>query len=318
MKKRFDAVGLGYTALDYLGTIPHFPKENHKLELSCLKIQGGGPNATALVTARRLGLQVSFIGKVGDDEFGCRMLEELRREGVDLSSMIVEPDACSQFAFIMVDERTADRTILWTRGSVSRIQPREVDRGLIASARALLIDSLEPKGALVAAHVARESGIPVVIDAGTLREGVREILPLCDYIIASEVFADQISDGRGIKEALRQIFSFGPKAAVVTRGERGCEGLSHEGMFTCEGFSVAAVDTTGAGDVFHGAFLFAVVQGWDLEKACIFSNAVAALKCRRLGGRNGIPDLTEALAFLSAVRPDVTFPMIKGGDNDQP
>jgi sulfofructose kinase len=305
--RRFDAVGLGYTALDYLGVIPRFPEENRKLELDEFSIQGGGPTATAIVTARRLGLSASYIGKVGDDPFGERMLSELRAEGVDCSSVVVEPGARSQFAFIMVDARTGARTILWTRGSVSPLTPSEVDLDRIASARALLIDSLEPVAAYAAAEAAREAGIPVVIDAGTLRDGVAELLPLCDYIVASETFAGRISEGRGVGEALRIIYAEGPEAGVVTLGERGCTAISGDGTFEVEGFPVRAVDTTGAGDVFHGAFLFAVLQGWDLYRMCLFSNAVAAMKCRRLGGRAGIPDLNEALAFLKERKPDVTF-----------
>ncbi len=304
MEKKFDVIAMGYTAIDYLGIIPRFPVENLKLELLNLEIEGGGPAATAAVTAGRLGLSVSFIGKVGDDPAGSSMLDRLKEEGIDISSVSVEKGGRSQFAFIMVDAVTAARTILWTRGSIGPLERGAVDRDMISSCRGLLVDSLEPVAALEAVKVAGECGIPVVIDAGTLREGVREILPYCDYIVASETFAGQISKGRGIEKALREIYSFGPSAAVVTLGERGCAALSAEGMIEVEGFRVDAVDTTGAGDVFHGAFIFAMLQGWDLEKICIFSNAVAAMKCRRPGGRAGIPTLSETMEFLGRERPD--------------
>lgn len=307
MKKRFDVVGLGYTALDYLGIVPHLPEENRKLELLEFTVQGGGPTATALVTARRLGLTASYIGKVGDDDFGRCMMEELEDEGVDTSFVIVEAGASSQFAFIMVDEHTAARTILWTRGSVSRIRPDEVVLDAIGSARALLVDDLEPAAALAAVREANDHAVPVVIDAGSLREGVEEILPYCDYIVASEVFAEQLSGGNDYLRSLEALLAFGPRAAVVTLGEKGCVGLSEEGLIEAEGFEIEAVDTTGAGDVFHGAFLFAVLQGWDLYRSCVFSNAVAALKCRALGGREGIPDIEEALTFLGHRKPDTAF-----------
>lgn len=307
MRKRFDIVGLGYTALDYLGIVPHLPEENRKLELLEFTVQGGGPTATALVTARRLGLTASYIGKVGDDDFGRRMIEELEAEGVDTSSVIVEPDASSQFAFIMVDEHTATRTILWTRGSVSRIRPEEVDLDVIGSARALLVDDLEPAAALAAVRDANDHAVPVVIDAGSLRQGVEEILPHCDYIVASEIFAEQITGGNDYLRSLEALLAFGPEAVVVTLGEKGCVGLSEDGLIEAEGFEIEAVDTTGAGDVFHGAFLFAVLQGWDLYRSCVFSNAVAALKCRALGGREGIPGIEEALSFLEHRKPDIAF-----------
>ena len=307
MTDRFDVVGVGYTALDYLAVVPHLPDENRKLEIGEFLIQGGGPTATALVTASRLGLGAAFIGKIGDDDFGRRMIAELGEEGVDVSRVVVERGGRSQFAFIMVDGSTAARTILWTRGSLGPFTADDVDCALVERARALLIDSLEPGAALAAARTAVEAGIPVVIDAGTLREGVRELLPLCDYIVASELFAEQISDGGDHIAALERMMEYHPEAAVVTLGERGCVALTGEGLLELPGFDVEAVDTTGAGDVFHGAFVFGVLEGWDIERICVFSNAVAALKCRRLGGRAGIPDLAEAMSFLGSEAPDTDF-----------
>jgi sulfofructose kinase len=307
MTNRFDVVGVGYTACDYLAVVPHLPEENRKLEIGEFLVQGGGPTATAVVTARRLGLDAAFIGKMGDDDFGRRMLTELGEEGVDVSRVVVERGGRSQFAFIMVDESTAARTILWTRGNLGPFTAGDVDLGIISNARGLLIDSLEPRAALAAAREAGAAGVPVVIDAGTLRGGVRELLPLCDYIVASELFAEQISEGGDHVLALERIMDFGPRAAVVTLGERGCVALTESGLLEVPGFEVDAVDTTGAGDVFHGAFIFGVLEGWDIERVCIFSNAVAALKCRRLGGRAGIPDLGETMSFLEDAVPDSGF-----------
>ena len=306
-KKIYNAVGLGYSAIDYLGVIPRFPVENMKFELKEFKIQGGGPAATAIVTAARLGLKTSFIGIVGDDSFGKKMLDELSGEGVDVSSVIIEHGGESQFAFIMVDEATGSRTILWTRGSLPYIKNGQVDKEMILSADILLIDSLEPKAAAFAAGIARENGIPVVIDAGTLRDGVEELLTLCDYIIASEVFAAQISDNGNVEKALNMIHSFGPAVSIITLGERGCAAFSDSGLIKVDGFNVNVVDTTGAGDVFHGAFLFAVLQEWDIYRMCVFSNAVAALKCMKLGGRAGIPGIGETLDYLSIEKPELEF-----------
>ena len=311
MKKQFDVIGIGYTALDYLGIVPHLPREDTKLEVRDFTIQGGGPTATALVTLRRLGLSAAYVGKIGDDGFGARMLEELRAEHVNVESVIVEPGATSQFAFIMVDAATAARTILWTRGTVSRLAPDEADLDLVASARALLIDDLQPEAALAAAARAREEKIPVLIDAGSLREGIRELLPLCDYIIASEHFARQISGGPNVEKALEALAAFKPKVAAVTLGARGCLAFADGRRIEVPGFEVKAVDTTGAGDVFHGAYLFGVLQDWDALGCCVFANAVAALKCRKLGGRAGIPSFAEAVAFISTRDPGINFPLKK-------
>jgi ribokinase len=304
---RIDVTGVGYTAIDYLGIIPHFPEENLKLELEKLVVQGGGPAATATVTAARLGLSTAFIGKVGSDERGERMIRLLEEEGVEVSSVVVENGAQSQYAFIMVDSRTGKRTILWTRGTLAPLEPRELDLDRIVSSRGVLVDTLEPSAASAAASAAREAGAKVVIDAGTLRSGVREILPHCHFIVASETFAGQISGGSSERDALEAIMEYGPDAAVVTLGERGCVALSDGGYLEERGFEIEAVDTTGAGDVFHGAFLYAVLRDWDLRRCCVFANAVAALKCRRLGGRAGIPGLEEAVQFLGERKPELDF-----------
>ena len=307
MSRKFDVTGVGYTAIDYLGIIPHFPEENLKLELVTLEVQGGGPAATATVTAARLGLSTAFIGKVGGDDRGAMMLMKLNGEGVDVSSSVLEKDGLSQFAFIMVDAETGRRTILWTRGTLAPLMPDELDMEKVVSCRGLLVDTLEPAAAAAAAKEAAAAGAKVVIDAGTLREGVREILPYCHYIVASETFAGQISEGRGERVALEEMMKYGPEAVVVTLGERGCIALSDGEFIEERGFEVDAVDTTGAGDVFHGAFLYAVLREWDIRRCCIFANAVAAMKCRRLGGRAGIPTLEEALEFLGERAPDLDF-----------
>lgn len=304
---KFDVTGVGYTAIDYLGVIPHFPEENLKLELETLEVQGGGPAATATVTAARLGLSTAFIGKVGGDDRGAMMLMKLNGEGVDVSSAVLEAEALSQFAFIMVDCETGKRTILWTRGTLSPLKPGELDIEKITSCRGLLVDTLEPAAAAAAAKLAADAGAKVLIDAGTLRDGVIEILPHCHYIVASETFAGQISDGRGPEAALEEMMKYEPDAAVVTLGEHGCVALSDEGYMKEKGFTVDAVDTTGAGDVFHGAFLYAALRGWDVRRCCVFANAVAAMKCRRLGGRTGIPTLNAALEFLAERAPDLDF-----------
>ncbi len=307
MSRQFDVTGVGYTAIDYLGVIPRFPEENLKLELETLEVQGGGPAATATVTAARLGLQTAFIGKVGGDDRGAMMLMKLNGEGVDVSSAVLEAEALSQFAFIMVDSETGKRTILWTRGTLAPLMPDELDMEKVTSCRGLLVDTLEPAAAEAAAREASAAGAKVLIDAGTLRDGVREILPYCHYIVASETFSGQISEGRGERAALEAIMKYGPEAAVVTLGERGCIALSGNGFIEEKGFEVNAVDTTGAGDVFHGAFLYAVLREWDVRRCCVFANAVAAMKCRRLGGRTGIPTLEEALEFLAERSPGLDF-----------
>ncbi len=294
----FDVVGLGYTATDYLAIVPHLPQLDTKLETSCLSIQGGGPVATAMVTVRRLGLRPLYVGKVGDDDFGRFMLKELEKEGVDVTKVICEKGATSQFAFIMVDAERGHRTIVWTRGTVSRLSRGEADLSALDHCRCLMLDDLETEAGIEAAARARGLGIPIVLDAGSVREGMAELVPMCDYVVASSHFGTQYTGSDDPLSAARLIHERTHRIAVVTAGERGSFCAGPQGSFGKKGFKVRAVDTTGAGDVFHGAFAVGILKGWDLPTVLEFSNAVAAMKCTKLGGRPGIPTLDEALEFL--------------------
>jgi len=293
-----DVVGLGYTATDYLAVVPHLPELDTKLEAGCLSIQGGGPVATALVTVRRLGLRPLYIGKVGDDDFGRFMLEELGKEGVDVTKVVCEKGAKSQFAFIMVDARLGHRTIVWTRGTVTRLRRGEADLSALDRCRCLMLDDLETEAGIEAAARARELGIPVVLDAGSVRDGMAELVLMCDYVVASSHFGLQYTGSDDPPCAARLIHEKTGRVAVVTAGEKGSFCAGPQGSFARKGFEVRAVDTTGAGDVFHGAFAVGILNGWDLPRVLEFSNAVAAMKCTKLGGRPGIPTFDEALEFL--------------------
>ena len=293
-----DVVGLGYTATDYLAIVPHLPELDTKLEADCLSIQGGGPVATALVTVRRLGLRPLYIGKVGDDGFGRFMLEELGKEGVDVTKVVCEKGATSQYAFIMVDAEQGHRTIVWTRGTVSRLRRGEADLSALDRCRCLMLDDLETEAGIEAAARARDLGVPIVLDAGSVREGMEELVPMCDYVVASSQFGLQYTGSDDPLRAATLIYEKTGRVAVVTAGEKGCFCAGPQGSFARNGFEVRAVDTTGAGDVFHGAFAVGILNGWDLPRVLEFSNAVAAMKCTKLGGRPGIPTLEEAIEFL--------------------
>jgi sulfofructose kinase len=297
-KAVFDVVGLGYTATDYLSIVPHLPEPDTKLEATCLSIQGGGPVATGLVTVRRLGLRASYVGKVGDDDFGEFMLRELEKEDVDVSRVVREKGATSQFAFIMVDENSGTRTIVWTRGSVGRLKRVEADLDLIDTCKCVLLDDLEVEAAIEAANRARLAAVPIVLDAGSLRPGMRELVALCDFVVASKEFAKQFAGETDSLVAARKIYDETGRVSVVTVGAEGAVCVHSGGVLRQEGFRVRAIDTTGAGDVFHGAFVVGILKGWEIPKVLEFSCAVAAMKCRRLGGRPGIPSFVEAIAFL--------------------
>lgn len=294
----FDVICLGYSATDYLGIVPHYPEEDTKIELLQFSKQGGGPAATASVALARLGARVAFVGKVGDDDFGKFMLAELAKEGVCTEHVIIQKGASSQFAFIVINRHTGKRTIFWTRSGVTPLQPEELNSNVLTSCRVLLTDGHDTWAAVKAAKLANEAGIPVVYDAGSVREASVELAEHTDALIASERFAREYTGKKDPQEAAQVMLSGRRRYSVVTLGERGCVYATNEGTFHQPAFKVNVIDTTGAGDVFHGTFAFGILNDWPYREIVEFSSAVAAMKCTKLGGRPGIPTLMEALSFL--------------------
>jgi sulfofructose kinase len=294
-----EVLGVGYSCMDFIATVPGMPEIDTKTAVKSLYVQGGGPAATALVTLSRLGMRAALIAKTGDDLPGRMALAELARESVDTSGVIVQDGARSQCSFILIDEPTGKRTVFWTRGSVGALTPSEIDPGIVLSARCLLIDDLEPGAQEAAARRARDAGIPVVMDAGSVRAGVENLVPLATHLVASEGFPRAFTGADDLMEAASGMLRLGPDVVVVTLGARGCLAIDKDGArLEQPGFGVKVVDTLGAGDVFHGAYVRGLLEDWDLPRILEFACAVAAIKCTRHGGRAGIPSMAEAAAFL--------------------
>jgi len=298
--KRFDVIGVGYSSVDYLGIVDKYPPPaDVKMPMSEFAKQGGGPVATALVALSRLGARTAFVGKMGDDEFGAFMKDQLGKEKVDTTKVVMEPGKSSQFAFIIVDQATGKRTILWSQSEVSPLKASEMDRKFITSGRMLHLDGLQMEAGLVAARWAKETGMTVILDGDTVRPGIDKLIELTDVLITSRDFAIQFTGEEDPERGLRKMHSMGPRIVGTTLGADGCILLWEDNILRKSAFKVDAVDTTGAGDVYHGAFIYGLLQDWPMEKTAEFANAVAAMKCRKLGGRAGIPSLSEAMAFLN-------------------
>lgn len=294
---RFDIICLGHSAVDYLAVVPHMPALDSKMEMLDFSIQGGGPAATAAVTAARLGAGTAFIGQTGDDEFGKYMLRELVKEGVDVSRVVRRVGAGSQFSFIMVDRKTGKRTIVWTRSELPPMQASQLDENFLRSCRVLHVDRHEPGAARRAAGWVHDSDGIVSMDAGTYKPEVEELLPMVDVLITSHVFARDATGEEDPALCARAMLR-GRKIAGVTLGERGSWFATPDEEFHVPAFEVNVVDTTGAGDVFHGAFAYGLSQCWDARRCAVFASAVAALKCTKLGGRAGIPTREQAEALI--------------------
>ena len=296
----FEVVGLGCSALDYLGIVSCYPPLDVKLELLEFSKQGGGPVATALVTLSRLGVSTSYIGRVGNDEQGRFILEEFEKEGVDTRGVIIEQGGSSLFAFCIIEKSSGKRTIFWKRGNYSQLDLERLDKQLVLSARFLHLDGHHIKAAIQVAIWAKEKKIKIVLDPDINPPEMKQLVGLTDIIIASSDFARAFTREKDCSKAAERLFSLGPEVVVITLGQKGCLCVSREGVFTRAAFRVKVIDTTGAGDVFHGAFIYGLLKGWNLEKTAQFSSAVSAIKCMKLGGRAGIPTLEKAKEFLAS------------------
>ena len=297
-------IGLGQATIDFLGVIPSFPAPDSKCELSSLTMQGGGPVATALVTLSRLGIRTAMVGMVGDDDFGLSIRDGLAKEGVDVSRLEVAGGGRSQAAFIAVHPDTGQRTIFWHPGLETDLDPARVDPLFIAQADLLHVDGLKLKASLAAARAARRAKVPVVFDAGTLREGYLELVSLTDYLICSEKFFLDFHAGQDIRHGLSRLLALGPRQAVVTVGPGGSYGFDGRIWHHQPAWRVKVVDTTGAGDVYHGAYMYGLLKRWDMPACMGFASATAALKCGQIGGRSGIPNLTQIRELMGTGFPD--------------
>ena len=297
--ENIQVIGLGQACLDFLGRLEVYPEEDGKYELLDLHIQCGGPASTALVTLSRLGIQTSFLGSISDDHFGSEIVKGLKDEKVDSTYLKITPGYTSQFAFIAITQAGANRTVFWHRGSVPHLRAADVDLSPFPKAKILYFDGLMIEACLEAARQARKRGLSVVMDAGTMRDGSRELVSLVDVLIASEGFAEPLV-GRGAppKKALAALRHLGPKEVIITRGSKGSVGLNDGEILFQKAFSIAPVDTTGAGDVYHGGYIYGLLQGWNMPECMRFASATAALKCREIGARKGIPRLEEIGEFL--------------------
>jgi len=299
----FDVVGVGLNAVDTLVIVPEYPRFNTKIEITDHVRSCGGQVATALVACRRWGLTAKYVGSIGDDEEGRFQRESLEREGLDLSELRVVAGAASQMAVIIVESRSGERTILWRRDPKLRRDPQTLKPEAIACGRVLLVDGHEIPLSLRAARLAREAGMPVVLDIDSVRDGSRDLLALVDFPIMSETFAPRLTGKENLREALAEIQAISPaRFACATLGRHGALALQGARALRAHGAGVPVTDTTGAGDVFHGGFLLGLLRGWDLPETLRFATAAAALNCTAIGARGGIRPVEEVERLAKTVR----------------
>ncbi|MGA2038838.1 MAG: PfkB family carbohydrate kinase [Bryobacteraceae bacterium] len=296
----FDVVGVGLNATDTLLMVPHFPAYAGKVPYDAEVMSPGGQVASAMVTCARLGLRAKYIGTVGDDERGRIQMESLRSTGVNLDHVQLRKGCPNQSAYIIVDRSTGERTVLWRREDCLRIDPEEIADDQITGARLLHIDGHDTPAVAHAAAIARRHAIPVTVDVDTIYHGFDRVLPNVDYLVASSEFPGNWTGIHDPFEALASLQDeYGMKVAAMTLGAHGALARVDGQFVYAPAYVVDCVDTTGAGDVFHGAFCYAVLQGMTIAAALDFSNAMAALNCTAMGARGGIRGLEEIRLLMA-------------------
>ncbi|HSE84241.1 MAG TPA: PfkB family carbohydrate kinase [Thermodesulfobacteriota bacterium] len=286
--KRFDVVGIGQVCIDYVGKVERYPEAEGRVELEEPITLSGGPTATALTVLARYGLRVAFVGKVGDDDTGRKVTQDLEEEGVDTSFLIVEKNRKTQFSFIPVERQSGRRTVFWSRGSVTPLKPKEIKKGIITHSRAIHFDDLYTEAVAEAARIAKRSNVIVSMDAGNYEEGMGELKGKVDLFIVSLDFLKQYSGEANPRKGIKKLKDFRATVTTVTLGDKGSLTIYDNRLIEIPAYRVEAVDTTGAGDVFHGAFLYGWLQNWEVEHALKFASAAAAVNCLKLGARGGI------------------------------
>lgn len=296
-----EVVGLGYCVYDIVAIVAGTPDFDNvaMTPLTELVHDGGGQVGTALTALARLGAQAGYVGVLGNDQEGFWLREQFVCEGVDIARLRLGKEVGTNICLVLVEEATARRAILCRR----RVRPGdlrldEADRESIQAARVLHLDGQFMPAAIQAARWAREAGVKICYDGNHPRPGLDELLPLVDWLVVARPFPAAYTGLSDPQQAAEALLVLGPEVLVVTDGERGCQVWAGGGRFRADGFPVPAVDTTGAGDAFHGAFIYAMLQDWKMQRVVRFANAAAALNCLSLGGRRGLPSLPQVQALL--------------------
>lgn len=291
-------VGIGAAVFDILMTVDAFPQEDTKLRGLETKFQCGGPCATGLVAISKLGESVCYMGTVGDDMYGTFVKGEMERYGVDTSCVKVNP-GLTFHSVVLLNVSNGSRTCVWNRGGAAAPTAEDVNLDVLRQAKYLHLDGNQLECAIFAAEKAHEMGVTVSMDAGGAYPNIERLLPLVDVLIPSEEFSMKVTGCATAREAAAVLQErYHPQILVITQGSRGGFIWENGREVRYPVFPVKAIDSNGAGDTFHGAFVAARLKGMDVYASCRFASATSALKCTRFGAQQGIPGYEEVLEFM--------------------
>lgn len=300
MNTAIEIAGIGACVADTLYRLDDFPKEDTKKRAADSKMAGGGPVATGLVAAAKLGCRTAYLGTLGEDAAGYFLAEDFQKYGVDISAVQNFDRRYRSFtSCIWLNEAAGTRTCVFDKGNLPPYQLTDEARATLAQAKLLMVDGNELDAAVEASNLIHSFGGKVLYDAGGLYADVERLLPLADILIPSAEFAMGFTGKKTIEEAAISLYAgFQPEIVVVTDGKNGGVRYAGEKVIPYPAFPVEAVDSNGAGDVFHGAFAAAVIKGFSYEKCCVFSSMVSAVKCTGFGARESIPDYDTVVKAL--------------------
>ncbi len=295
-----DVVGLGASSVDYVNVLPAAPEAGSataKLRITSHFVSCGGQVANTMAACAAFGLRAKFLGPIGTDANARRVIEGLAARGVDTSAAIVR-DAANQFAVVLVDERNGDRIVLWDRDPRLLLGPGDLDAALFADTRLLHVDDVDEAASIAAADIARALGLMVTSDLDQVTEHTPGLVASVTVPVFAEHVPVALTGESDIERALRSLRRPHHALLCVTLGIRGALALVGDRLVRSPAFTIDAVDTTGAGDIFRAGLICGLLGGWDIEETLRFANAAAAVSCTRLGAMTAVPSLHEVRAFL--------------------
>jgi sugar/nucleoside kinase (ribokinase family) len=295
-------VAVGHLCVDRIYLCREFPAENTSQRILDFSQHAGGTASQAIATLARLGVPVGYLGSFGDDEAGSYLYQDCRKEGIDLSRCVFCPGVVHSFTNVFVNVRRNTRTFLSYHGKFPPLAFTAEKIEYLAQARIVHLDNTDSGNALAAARIAREHGVLVSLDASSMDpdNGKNwELVRMCDILIANETFPGRLTGNPDRRAALLEIDrAVHPQVLLSTAGEHGCMAVADGKITEYPAYRIRPVDTTGAGDVFHGAFLYGLLRGFALAENIRFASAAAAISCGSVGGRDGIPRPGEVEAFM--------------------
>ena len=304
--KQYEIAGYDMPCVDLAVNVDVFPKPNGGAGINALSWQGGGKVASGLIAAARLGARCAVLGAVGSDDYGQFCQKDFRRHGVDTSGLLCREGETTSLSIVISDRETQGRSIVYRRGSARPPVPEELDRKIIESCQWFFISHVTD-AALWAVHAAKEAGAKIMVDADSYSSELMDRIGLVDVFIGSEFCYNVLFHDKSYEENCKKLCEKGPSTVIFTFGAQGCAGFSQDcGGFRLPACQVPVMDTTGAGDVFHGAYLAGAVRGLNTLESARLATAVACIKCTRMGGRAGVPDWDTLQGFLKTGLVDYT------------